>query len=85
MWRRRSGEGGEASIHSKNRVQNEVICLSCGKVGFKTLSRHFKTIHQMKPGAGLKEAIRNSGEPKSLGQKLLRGKKEDGYGAGACG
>ena len=29
---------------------NEVICLVCGKGGMKTLTRHLKQIHNMKPG-----------------------------------
>jgi predicted transcriptional regulator len=29
--------------------KNEVVCMVCGKGGFKTLSRHLRAIHQMKP------------------------------------
>ena len=29
---------------------NEVICLVCGKGGMKTLTRHLKQMHDMKPG-----------------------------------
>ncbi|HEY6838293.1 MAG TPA: MucR family transcriptional regulator [Geobacteraceae bacterium] len=29
---------------------NEVICLVCGKGGMKTLTRHLKQMHNMKPG-----------------------------------
>ena len=29
--------------------KNEVICMICGKGGFKTLARHLNTSHQMKP------------------------------------
>lgn len=29
---------------------NEVICLECGKGGMKTLTRHIKQMHSMKPG-----------------------------------
>jgi predicted transcriptional regulator len=31
--------------------KNEVICLVCGKGGFKTLARHLTTAHGMKAGA----------------------------------
>lgn len=30
--------------------KNEVVCLICGKGGFKTLARHLSTAHDMKPG-----------------------------------
>lgn len=30
--------------------KNEVICMECGKGGFKTLARHLQTAHNMKPG-----------------------------------
>jgi len=29
--------------------KNEVICMICGKGGFKTLARHLSTAHEMKP------------------------------------
>jgi len=35
--------------------KNEVVCLICGKGGFKTLSRHLSTAHGMKPGAYKKQ------------------------------
>lgn len=35
--------------------KNEIICLVCGKGGFKTLARHLSTAHQMKPGAYKKQ------------------------------
>jgi predicted transcriptional regulator len=31
--------------------KHEVICMICGKGGFKTLTRHLSTAHQLKPGA----------------------------------
>lgn len=31
--------------------KNEVICLICGKGGFKALARHLSTAHDMKPAA----------------------------------
>lgn len=35
--------------------KNEVVCMVCGKGGFKTLSRHLSTAHQMKQGAYKKQ------------------------------
>jgi predicted transcriptional regulator len=35
--------------------KNEVVCLICGKGGFKTLARHLSTAHGMKPGAYKKQ------------------------------
>jgi predicted transcriptional regulator len=35
--------------------KNEVVCLLCGKGGFKTLARHLSTAHGMKPGAYKKQ------------------------------
>ncbi len=44
-------EEQEAKISVKEAFKkNEVICLECGKGGFKTLSRHLSTSHGMKPG-----------------------------------
>ena len=30
--------------------KNEIICMVCGKGGFKTLARHLSTAHSLKPG-----------------------------------
>jgi len=35
--------------------KNEVVCLICGKGGFKTLARHLSTAHDTKPGAYKKQ------------------------------
>jgi predicted transcriptional regulator len=35
--------------------KNEVVCLICGKGGFKTLARHLGTVHDMKPSAYKKQ------------------------------
>jgi predicted transcriptional regulator len=35
--------------------KNEIVCLICGKGGFKTLARHLSTAHGMKPGAYKKQ------------------------------
>jgi predicted transcriptional regulator len=47
-------EGGAVEVKSSLSVKeafkkNEVICLVCGKGGFKTLSRHLTTAHGMTP------------------------------------
>ena len=39
------------AISPKKSIQkDQVICLICGKGGFKTLTRHLKTVHMIKPG-----------------------------------
>lgn len=35
--------------------KNEVVCMICGKGGFKTLTRHLSTAHGMKPNAYKKQ------------------------------
>ncbi|GFO63653.1 MucR family transcriptional regulator [Geomonas paludis] len=35
--------------------KNEVVCLICGKGGFKTLTRHLATAHDLKPAAYRKQ------------------------------
>ena len=35
--------------------KNEVVCLVCGKGGFKTLARHLNSAHQLKPSAYKKQ------------------------------
>jgi predicted transcriptional regulator len=34
---------------------NEVVCMICGKGGMKTLTRHLKQVHDLKPGAYRKQ------------------------------
>jgi predicted transcriptional regulator len=52
-------EGGEevkASLSVKEAFKkNEVICMVCGKGGFRTLTRHLSAAHQLKPGAYRKQ------------------------------
>ena len=53
-------EGGAEEVKASLSVKeafkkNEVICMICGKGGFKTLSRHLSTAHQLKPGAYKKQ------------------------------
>ena len=43
---------GKPAINPKEAFKkNEVVCLTCGKGGFKTLARHLGTSHDMKPSA----------------------------------
>ncbi|WP_136513368.1 MucR family transcriptional regulator [Geomonas edaphica] len=49
-------EEPKASLSIKEAFKkNEVVCLVCGKGGFKTLARHLSTAHGMKPGAYKKQ------------------------------
>jgi predicted transcriptional regulator len=41
---------------------NEIICLECGKGGMKTLARHLKQAHNMKPGEYRKKYGIKSGQ-----------------------
>lgn len=44
-------EGTKPEISVKEAFKkNEVVCMICAKGGFKTLTRHLKTAHNMKPG-----------------------------------
>lgn len=52
-------EGGSPEVEAKPAVtlqpkksiqKDQVVCLICGKGGFKTLTRHLKTVHMIKPG-----------------------------------
>lgn len=49
-------EEGKPAISAKEAFKkNEVICMICGKGGMKTLTRHLKQAHDMKPGAYRKQ------------------------------
>jgi predicted transcriptional regulator len=49
-------EAPKAAITVKDAFKkNEVVCMICSKGGFKTLTRHLKTAHDMKPGAYRKQ------------------------------
>ena len=45
--------------------KNEIICLVCGKAGFKTLTRHLKQAHELKPGQYRKQFGIPSSQPLS--------------------
>jgi predicted transcriptional regulator len=71
--------------------KNEVICMVCGKGGFKTLSRHLKQSHGLKPGEYRKqfgiprsqslaaksfsEARRKMAEERGLADKLAQARE----------
>lgn len=45
------GQPAAPAMQPKKSIQkNQVVCLICGKGGFKTLTRHLKQAHGMKPG-----------------------------------
>lgn len=65
-----SGQQADAIVESNSALtlkeafkKNEVICLVCGKGGFKTLTRHLSTAHDMKPGAYRKQFGISSKQP----------------------
>lgn len=83
----------QPNISPKKSIQkNQVICLICGKGGFKTLSRHLRQIHSIKPGAYRKmfgipantplaaknysEARRQAAIDNNLGEKLAQGRNK---------
>ncbi len=49
-------EEAKPAISAKEAFKkNEVVCMICGKGGMKTLTRHLKQAHDMKPGAYRKQ------------------------------
>lgn len=44
------GEAKPALTVKEAFKKNEVICMICGKGGMKTLTRHLKQVHDLKPG-----------------------------------
>ena len=51
-----SGEASRPAITAKQAFKkDEVICLVCGKRGMKTLTRHLKSLHDLKPSAYRKQ------------------------------
>ena len=51
-----AGEESKPALTVKEAFKkNEVVCMVCGKGGFKTLTRHLSTAHDMKPGAYRKQ------------------------------
>lgn len=67
-------ESGTATVESSTPEQpkltikqafkkDEVICMVCGKGGFKTLKRHLNQLHDLKPGAYRKQFNIPSSQP----------------------
>lgn len=53
-----------AVVNPKKSIQkDQIVCLICGKGGFKTLSRHLKQAHDMKPAAYRKQFKLPAGTP----------------------
>ena len=57
-----AGQSVESAVEEKPTIslkeafrKNEIVCMVCGKGGFKTLARHLSTAHDMKPGAYKKQ------------------------------
>ena len=84
-------EPAAPAISPKKSIQkDQIICLVCGKGGFKTLARHLKQAHDLKPGQYRKqfgipastalaaknysEARRQSAITNNLGEKLAAGR-----------
>lgn len=52
------------AMSAKKSIQkDQVVCLICNKGGFKTLTRHLKQVHDMKPGAYRKQFGMAAGTP----------------------
>ena len=50
------GEEAKPTLTLKEAFKkNEVVCMVCGKGGFRTLARHLSTSHQLKPSAYKKQ------------------------------
>lgn len=67
-----SGESVEGAEEPKAALtvkeafrKGEVVCMVCGKGGFKTLARHLSTAHAMKPGEYKKQFGISSKQPLS--------------------
>ena len=86
------GETAKPAISVKEAFKkNEVICMICGKGGMKTLTRHLKKAHDMKPGQYRKqfgipskqpltaksftEARRKMAEERGLGDVLAKARE----------
>lgn len=75
----------------KSIQKNQIVCLICGKGGYKTLTRHLKQAHDIKPSAYRKqfglpagtplaaksysEARREAAVKNNLGEKLAIGRE----------
>ena len=83
-----AGEGKAALTIKQAFKKDEVICMACGKGGMKTLTRHVRQAHNLKPGQyrklfgipssqsltaqNLSEARRQMAEERGSGSVLAR-------------
>lgn len=78
------GEETKTAVTLKDAFKkNEVICLVCGKGGFKTLTRHLNAAHAMKPKEYRKQFGISPKQPlsaKSLTEARRRVAQERGLG-----
>jgi len=79
-----TGEEVKTTISLKEAFKkNEVICMVCGKGGFKTLTRHLNSAHNMKPKEYKKQFGIPSTQPlsaKSLTEARRKVAQERGLG-----
>jgi predicted transcriptional regulator len=80
-----SAEESKPAITVKQAFKaNEVICMVCGKAKMKTLTRHLKHAHDMKPGQYRKQFGIRSDQPlsaKTLTEARRKMAQERGLGA----
>lgn len=78
------GEEAKTTVSLKDAFKkNEVVCLVCSKGGFKTLTRHLNTAHNMKPKEYRKQFGISPKQPlsaKSLTEARRRVAQERGLG-----
>lgn len=79
-----SADEAKAPVSLKDAFKkNEVVCLVCGKGGFKTLTRHLNTAHGLKPRDYRKQFGIATSQPlsaKSLTEARRRVAQERGLG-----
>jgi predicted transcriptional regulator len=77
-------EESKPALSGKQSIKkNEIICLLCNKGGFKTLTRHLTTAHQIKPKDYKKQfgiPAKQSLSAKSLTESRRQGALDRGFG-----
>lgn len=58
-----AAKAAPAMAPKKSIQKDQVVCLICNKGGFKTLTRHLKQVHNMKPGEYRKQFGLPAGTP----------------------
>lgn len=78
-------EETKPALSGKQSIKkNEIVCLLCNKGGFKTLTRHLNTAHQIKPSAYKKQfgiPASQSLSARSLTESRRQGALDRGLGA----